>query len=262
MSGRTLNVAQLKENQEYVGGRNVVHEALKAGRGIEKLFIEKGIAYSNDSRINDIITIAKAKSISIISVERETLQEVERTIGIKSEGIVAVADMREDMDIDDILALCKRKNKEPFFIIINNILYEENLGAVLRTCAAGGVDALIIPKRDKRDITPTVVRISMGGSEYVPLIKANLFECLDKLRKEAIKIVGVELNGTSDYFDQDLKGPIALVLGGEDAGLTKPLEDRCDVVVKIPMMPTVQSLNVSVSTGIIIYEKIRQECQI
>ena len=101
----------------------------------------------------------------------------------------------------------------------------------------------------------------MGGSEYVQFVKDNLFESLDAIHQEGIKIVGVELSGSSYYFDEDLTGPIAIVLGGEDAGISEPLQKRCDTVVKIPMIGQIQSLNVSVSTAIIIYEKVRQECQ-
>ena len=257
---------------EFIAGRNVISEALKSDRVFVKIFLEENVirhkdhkdqdqAYSNDTRINDIITEARKRHIATKYVLRSDLQDIEEQILVSSEGIIAVVVKREDMTIHDLLAHCTKKNKEPFFLIVNNILYEENLGAILRTASAGGVDGIILPKREKRLVTPNVARISMGGSEHVPVIRDNLFEVLQLFKKEAIKIIGVELTGKKYYYDEPLSGPIALLLGGEDAGVTEPLLKKCDTVVKIPLLGSIQSLNVSVSTAILIYEKIRQECQ-
>lgn len=255
----------LNNRYETLLGRNVIIEAFKAGRVVKQLYIEKGIENSvksgQNSKISDIILLAKRNNVNVEFVSKDFLIKSERENGVKSEGIIAKVDLLEDMGLDDVLALCKRKNKDPFIVIINNILYEENLGAVIRTCAAGNVDALIVPKRDKRDINPNVSRISMGGINYVPFIKDNLFEILDKLKEEAIKIVALDMNGSKFYYDETLTGPVAVLLGGE-TGLSEPLLKRSDSIVKIPMLGKIESLNLSVSAGIVIYEKIRQECQI
>jgi 23S rRNA (guanosine2251-2'-O)-methyltransferase len=271
MSRRIITgiTGEITPDTEIIAGRNVISEALKSDRVFRKIFIEENVitkkeegqGYSNDTRINDIILLARKRHIATKYVLRSDVKEVEEKILIPSEGIIAIVEKREEMTIRDALAHCTKKNKEPFFIIVNNILYEENLGAILRTAAAGGVDAIILPKRDKRFVTPNVARISMGGSEHVPVVRDNLFEVLQLLTKEAIKIVGVELSGTKYYYDEPLSGPLALLLGGEDAGVTDPLLKKCDVIVKIPLLGSIQSLNVSVSTGILIYEKVRQECQ-
>ncbi len=261
MSKRLLNT----DNFDVIGGRNLVQEALKAGNDVKRIYIENAIKesknYGNDARIHDIISIARSRNIPVEYISRDDIRLLEKDEGVRTEGVAAFLPQRVELTVSDIFALCKQKNKEPFIILVNNILYEENLGAILRTCAAGGVDALIIPKRDNRSLTPNVRRISMGGSEYVPLVRSNLFEALDEIHDEGIQIIGVELNGSAYYYDANLSGPIAIILGGEDAGLTAPLQKRCDQVVKIPMIGMIQSLNVSVSTAILIYEKIRQECQ-
>jgi 23S rRNA (guanosine2251-2'-O)-methyltransferase len=258
MSGRNLS---LDENSEVIGGRNVVLENLKAGRQVSEVYLENGLTAGKDERIRDIITITRNFHIPLQNVESGFLKDIGIKSGINTEGIIAIVAKRNDLDTKELLALCTKKGKEPFIIVVNNILYEENLGAILRTSAASGVDGIIIPKRDKREVTPTVERISMGGAAYVPVVRDNLFQSLDEIHDAGIKIVGVELNGEKYYYDEDLTGPIALVLGGEDAGLSAPLQKRCDQIVKIPMLGQIQSLNVSVSTGIVIYEKVRQECQ-
>lgn len=264
MSKRDLKDRIHEQDTEYLVGRNVLVEALKSERTFKKIFIEENLknrGYSNDSRVRDIINIAQKRSIPLEAIQGRQQAKIEQEVGVTSEGVIGLVEKRERLNIQDLFALCTKKNKEPFFIVINNLLYEENLGAILRSASAGGVDGLILPKRDAREVNANVARISMGGSEHVPVIKANLFEALDMCKKEGMKIVGVELSGSHYYYDEKLSGPLVFVLGGEDAGISAPLLKRCDSVVKIPMLGQVQSLNVSVSTGIVIYEKIRQECQ-
>lgn len=170
---RRSNINIPSEGYEYIVGRNVVLESLKAGRTFKNIYLEASLegqrpsltdTYSKDTRINAIITRAKTANVSISYVARQEILNIEDGIAQKSEGVIGIVKDRKEYTVEEILALCKTKNKEPFIIVVNNILYEENLGAILRTCAAGGVDAVIIPKRDKRELTATVVRISMGGA--------------------------------------------------------------------------------------------------
>jgi len=249
---------------EYIAGRNLVEEALKAGSRVKKVIIESEIkakGYSNDVRIRDIIAIALKKGIPVSYMPRLEMRKIEREIGVKGGGICAQVGIEEEIGFKEFFAHFTKKNKEAFFIILHDILYEENLGSILRSSAAGGVDCVIISNREKRGLTAKVRQVSMGGSEYVPLVRDNLFTVLDILKKEGIKTVGVELSGKSWYYDEELRGSVAFILGGESAGVTDPLLKRCDSIVKLPMLRSIQSLNVSVSAGIIIYEKIRQECQ-
>lgn len=249
------------KTEEYLFGRNFLLEALKTERVFTRIILEKSLGYSKDTRIHAIIERAQANHIPVSFVAKDAIQKIENDEDAQSGGVIGIAQIREELSVKEVLAHCKTIPKEPFFLLINNILYEENLGAILRSAAAGGVDGLIVPKREKRLVNAQIQRSSMGGSEYVPLIRESLFSAIDTLKEEGIKIIGVELTGENYYFDTDLTGPIALVLGGEHAGVSTPLQKRCDEIVKIPMVRPIQSLNVSVSTAILIYEKIRQECQ-
>jgi 23S rRNA (guanosine2251-2'-O)-methyltransferase len=134
----------------------------------------------------------------------------------------------------------------------------QNLGSLLRTGDAAGVDAVVVPRKESVGLTPTVLRVSMGGGASVPVARENLYPAVKLLQEEGVRIVGVDAKGTEDYWKADLKGSVAFVLGGEGSGVSPTLLAKCDKVIRIPMLGQVESLNVGVSGALVLYERIRQ----
>ena len=156
------------------------------------------------------------------------------------------------------MARAREKNEEPLIIVLDEIEDPHNLGAILRTADAAGAHGVIIPKRRAVPLTEGVAKASAGAVEYVPVARvANIIQVMEQLKKEGCWVVGTGLNGKLIY-EQDLKGPLVVVIGSEGKGLSKLTEEKCDFIVKIPMLGQINSLNASVATGVVLYEVVRQ----
>lgn len=233
-------------------GRNMVHDALVSGNKITSVLVSN--ATLDDPRIREIEGLAGKQGIAIEKVRPEQIEHL--TESGNAQGVIAYMELPETPSLEEIL----KSKPNPFIILINKLDYEQNLGAILRSAWAAGVDAVIVtPSAGVHEVTPVVAKVSMGGAAYVPLIQQSLFQALTTIQKYAIPIVGVEVGLGEDYTKQNLKGPLALVFGGESSGLTEPLKKYCDLFVHIPMVKTAASLNVSVATALVIFEKTRQE---
>lgn len=231
----------------------MVHDALKSKQKIQAVLIS--IATLSDPRIKEIESLAERQKIKVEKVRPEQIEHLGESDG--AQGVIAYMELPEPLTLDEIL----KSKKNPFLLLFNKLDYEQNLGAILRTAWAAGVDAVIVPNSGVHEITPVVAKISQGGAAYVPLISMSLFQALTKIKDLAIPIVGVEVDLGQDYVKQNLIGPIALVFGGEAASLSEPLKKYCDLFIHIPMVKQVASLNVSVATALITFEKTRQERQ-
>lgn len=231
-------------------GRNVVVEALKRDRKIFEILIDKG---ASGEKIALVRELAKKAEVKVSFVSRKDLDRVSSTDN--HQGIIGVAEQIKTQNLSTFL----KENPEPFILVLREFMYEQNLGAILRSAAAGGVDAVVVPNSQKHPITPLVERVSMGASNEIAVIEASVHNALSTIKKHNLPIVGVELDGTVTYTEANLRGPLAIVLGGEDTGLSLPIEQKCDIVVRVPMMKGIQSLNLSVSAAILIYEKLRQD---
>ena len=142
-------------------------------------------------------------------------------------------------------------------MLVDEVQYEHNLGAILRSALGAGVDAVIAPVQRGVGISPVVIRVSMGGAEAVPLIREGISSALAEIRRRGIPVLGADVDGVPPW-EVDMRGPLALVLGGEDKGLTPPIRKRCDQIVGIPLAGGLSSLNVSVSAGVLLFERVRQ----
>jgi len=192
-----------------------------------------------------------------VTVESTTLTELDRISSTgHHQGIIAYVKPSKDRTLKRVLTDAGRNI---CVLILDQVQDPHNLGAILRTAESSGVNCVIIPKRRSVDITPAVHRVSMGGSIYVPVLKENLFSALKLLKKEGIRLIGVDPSGSTEYFSENLCGAVAFVLGGEDRGISPTLLERCDSVVRIPMLGRLKSLNVSVATAIVLYERVRQQ---
>ncbi len=228
-------------------------EALKAGTQVVKIAFEEKM--KADERIIQIRELAQEKKIRVERIKRKVLDKKSRTQA--HQGVIGWAEEMEEPSIRQILEAVRGKNRDPFFIILPDVTYEQNLGAVIRTAEAGGVDAVIVSHRASQ-ITPIVSRMAMGATEYLPLIHENIFSVLKLFKEEGIKIIAADLKAEKTLFQSDLSGPIALLIGNEHKGLSQPVNQRIDLQVKIPMLGRIDSLNLSVAAGVLIYEVVRQ----
>lgn len=241
-------------NSDRVEGRNPVIEALKSGREIDKILIAKG---AGEGSINKIIAIAKEKGLVVQYVERQKLNEMSETNS--HQGVIALVAAYEYSTLEDILEGAKGQDEQPFILILDEIMDPHNLGSIMRTADAVGANGIIIPKRRSVGLTATVAKTSAGAIEYVPVAKvSNIAQTIDKLKDQGIWIAGADMAGEKTHFEEDFKGPIALVLGSEGQGLSRLVKEKCDFLINIPMKGKVSSLNASVAASIIMYEVFRQ----
>lgn len=231
-------------------GRNTVHDALTSDKKVVSLSVAAESV--NDPKIKEIINLAKQKNVAINIVTSKQLKH--RSKSFNPQNILAELEL-EDISLEDIL----ETKENPLILLFNRLDYEQNLGAILRTAWGAGVDAVIVSPQGVHKLTPVVTKISMGGSVNVPLLGESLFPALKLLKDRGIPIVGVESGMGEVYTNQNLIGPVALVFGGEDSGISEPIKKYCDVFIHIPMNSELSSLNVSVATAIILFEKLRQD---
>jgi 23S rRNA (guanosine2251-2'-O)-methyltransferase len=243
------------EYEDIVCGRNSVLELLKSEKDINKLFIEKG---NRSGSINEIIAKAKQNHIVIVEVDKRKLD----TMAANHQGVVAIVPPFEYCDIYDILDYAKAKDEDPFIVILDGIEDPHNLGAIIRTCETAGVHGVIIPKRRSASVNSTVVKVSEGATTYVKIARVtNLNDTISKLKDAGLWIIGTDMSAQTYYYDQDLKGPIAIVIGSEGFGMSDLVKKNTDIFIKIPMAGKITSLNASVSAGIVIYEAVKQRKQ-
>ncbi len=242
------------EDASYIEGRNPVIEALKSGREIEKIIIANG---TKEGSINKIVAMARDKNIIIQNVDRSKLDSMSDTKA--HQGVIAIAAMYTYKTVEDILQLAKDRNEAPFIIILDEIEDPHNLGAIIRTAECAGAHGVIIPKRRSVGLTAVVAKTSAGAVEYLPVAKVtNISATIEQLKKENIWIYGADMDGENYYYENDLRGAIALVIGNEGKGMSRIVKEKCDFLVKIPMKGKVSSLNASVATSILTYDVLRQ----
>jgi 23S rRNA (guanosine2251-2'-O)-methyltransferase len=245
---------KLLSSEDYIEGRNPCIEALKSGRTINKLLVAKG---SKEGSINKIIRIAKDNGIVVQEVSREKLDNISES---KShQGVIALVAAKDYVEVDDILEYAASKNEHPFVVILDEIQDVHNFGSILRTADAVGVHGVIIPKRRSVSLNSSVAKTSAGAIEYVKVARvSNIAATIEGLKKSGLWIVGTEMSGEKTFYNADLKGPIALVIGSEGEGIGRLIKEKCDFLVSIPMKGEVASLNASVAAGIVMYEALKQ----
>lgn len=245
---------QNMENQNYIEGRNPVLEAIKSGRGMEKILIAKG---ANQGSINKIKGMAREKNIITQYVDRKKLDSIAHTNS--HQGVVAIVSEYEYSSVEDILQKAKERNEDPFIIILDEISDPHNLGSIMRTAECVGAHGIIIPKRRSVGLTAIVAKTSAGAVEYFPVAKvSNITATIEKLKENGVWVYGADMSGEDEYYQANLKGAVALVIGSEGKGISRLVKEKCDVLVKIPMKGKVSSLNASVAASILMYEVLRQ----
>lgn len=237
-----------------IESKNALLELLKEGRDFEKIYAV-GNAFK-DPKSAEIYQLASKKKIPIIKVSRRAINR--RLRSSSSESIIGMMYSQNDWNLDELLETIYEEEKQPFFLILDNVKYAQNVTAIMRTAYAVGVNGIIVNTQDKSLISDETIRISMGAAERVPLVEMNLFNALKTLKKNGIPIYAVDMDGEI-YYEKDLRGPIAFVMGAEDVGISTGVLERVDGKISIPMREGIGSLNVSCSAAILVYEKLRQE---
>ncbi len=209
-----------------------------------------------DQRINAIIELAQKKSIKVTFVERKKLDTLCQG---NHQGVIAEGNTPEVKSESFLDELLQSLEEPPFLLILDGVQDPHNLGACLRTADAAGVHAIIVPKDRSVSLTPVVRKVACGADQSVPLIQVtNLSRTLKLLKNYPIWIIGTADETEDSIYSTDLSGPLALVMGTEGKGMRRLTRENCDMLVKIPMYGSVESLNVSVATGISLYEAVRQ----
>jgi len=237
-----------------VESKNAILELLKEGRDFDKLYIAANAF--KDEKVREIVEIAGKKNIPVLKVSRKIITR--RLRNSNSESILGYMYSQNNWDLEELLDKLSSEGKQPFFLVLDDLKYTQNIAAIMRTAFAAGVNGIIVNSQEKNLITNETIRISMGAAERIPLVETNLFNALKLLTKNNIKIFAVHMDGKV-YFDANLKGAVAFVMGAEDVGITAGLLERADEKISIPMREGIGSLNVSASAAVVMYEKLRQE---
>ena len=228
------NEKQLEENEydDIVEGRNAVLELLDSDRDINKIFVQSGERHGS---INKIIAIAKENKVVVTEVEKSKLDFMSKTKN--HQGVIAVVPPFNYCEVEDILEYAKSKNEDVFILILDGIEDPHNLGSIIRTAETAGVHAV----------------------EHMKIARVNnITDTIRKLKENGLWIIGTDGSATTLYYNQDLKGDIAIVIGSEGFGMSRLVKENTDMLVKIPMKGKVTSLNASVSAGIVMYEAVKQ----
>lgn len=213
-----------------------------------------------DDRITPIIEDAKSLGVSVQFMSRKALDD--KSQGEQHQGIMArviAAKQKDESDLADLLSKLERANVPPLLLVLDGVTDPHNLGAVIRTADAAGVHGVIVPKDRSAKLNGTARKVACGAAEVMPLfVVTNLARSLTALQDAGVWVVGTAGEAEQDVYNKSLTGPLALVMGAEGAGMRRLTREKCDDLIKIPMAGSVSSLNVSVATGVILYEAVRQ----
>lgn len=238
---------------DLIIGKNPVLEALKSGREMNKIWIAEG---SQRGQMQPIIQLAKEMGITVQYVPKKKMDQLSEG---NHQGVIAQVAAYRYYDIDDLFKKAEEREEAPFFIILDELEDPHNLGSIMRTADAVGAHGIIIPKRRSVGLTATVAKASTGAIEYVPVARVtNLARTVDELKERGVWIFGTDAKGNQDYRQLDGVIPLALVIGSEGKGISRLLRDKCDVLIRLPMIGHVTSLNASVAASLLMYEVYRK----
>ncbi|MGI6005338.1 MAG: 23S rRNA (guanosine(2251)-2'-O)-methyltransferase RlmB [Christensenellales bacterium] len=239
--------------ENLVYGRNPVREALRGERSVEKVLVQRG---DGGGPLGELIARAKEAGVPVQSVERQRLDELCGS-GLH-QGVAAFVAAQAYAGVEDILKRAAERGEDPFILILDGVEDPHNLGSILRTAECAGVHGVIIPKRRAVGLTPVVAKASSGAIEFIPVARVtNIARTVDELKQKNIWVACGVTDG-EPYTSADLKGPLALVIGGEGEGVSHLVEQKCDFKLSVPMRGRISSLNASVAAAVLVYEAVRQ----
>ena len=240
---------------QIIEGRNPVIEALRAGRPITRILMDRNSQLHGATE--KIIQSAKTRGVAVEMVDRQVIER--QSVTASSQGVIAFASAKDYVYLEDLFLLSHEKQEPPLYLVLDGIEDPHNLGAMLRTAEASGVHGVIIREKRAVGLTPAVVKASAGAVEYVPVaMVTNISQAIITLKKNNVWVTGIDMAGVQDYSKVDFSLPAAIVIGGEGKGLSDLARKRCDSIASIPMKGKVSSLNASVAAAVVMYEALRQ----
>ncbi|MES9992321.1 MAG: 23S rRNA (guanosine(2251)-2'-O)-methyltransferase RlmB [Candidatus Thiodiazotropha sp.] len=244
----------MSDSQAWVLGLHAVKSALQRQGSAQELLID---GKRRDARIKEILELAEIAGIPWQQISARVLDE--RFSGDNHQGVALRVRQRQTQDEPYLKALLKRLEEPAFLLILDGVQDPHNLGACLRSADGAGVQAVIAPRDRSVALTSTVRKVASGAAETVPFVQvSNLSRTLKWLKAEGVWLIGTAGEAAETLYEVDLRGPLALVMGGEGKGLRRLTREQCDLLVKLPMAGSVESLNVSVACGVSLYEAVRQ----
>ena len=232
---------------EIVAGRNPVTEVLTGDRDVERVFIADGA----EGSVSKIIALAREKGVIIDFVPRERIDGM--APNVKHQGVVAKVSEYKYAEMEDVFARAERSGEDPFIIILDEVEDPHNLGAIIRTAECAGAHGVVIPKRRSASLTQTVALSAAGAIENMPVVQVtNLGRAIEDLKEKGVWIGAADMDGET-YYDANLTGPIAIVIGNEGRGVGRLVKEKCDFVLSIPMKGKINSLNASNAAAILMY---------
>ncbi len=237
-----------------VRNKNAMREMLLGGANITKIAIVPNL--DQDEQTKEILALAKDRGIKI---EPTPIRKMEkRRSGHSKEVIIAYLEPNNIWTLGKLIDDIYSRDEYPYFLLINKVDFESNIGVIARTAYAAGVNGLIFQGDEERFLNDETLHVSIGAIARIPLVKMNIFEAIKSLNKEGIKTFCLQMGGET-YYKEDLSGPVAFVLGAEREGLSHDISKKCLKQISIPMKQGIDSLNVAVSAGIVLFEKNRQD---
>ena len=228
-----------KRFDDQIEGRNSVLELLESEKDVNKIFVTRGEKHGS---INKILGIAKERKIIVVEKDKKQMDEMAQEENYQ--GVIAIVPPFEYVEISDILQVAKERNEDPFVIVLDGIEDPHNLGSIIRRAAS---------------VNSTVNKASAGAVEHMKIARVtNISDAIEELKQAGLWVCGTAVDTNKYYYNQDLTGPLAIVIGNEGKGIGEKVKKNCDFLVKIPMKGKIQSLNASVSTGIVVYESVKQ----
>lgn len=242
-----------KKSESIVYGLHPVIEAIRSGKLPNKILIKKGLT---SPQINELQQLIRKHQIVRQHVPVEKLN---RLTNAPHQGVIALMPAIEYQDLDTLIPFGFEQGKEPLLVVLDRITDVRNLGAIARTAFCAGADAIIIPSRESAMVNEDAIKTSAGALLHLPVCRVhNLYQSLTYIKDAGFRIISVTEKGKSLHFEADYSGPVALVVGSEENGISKDILRLSNERVKIPLLGNLDSLNVSVATGVVLYEAVRQ----
>lgn len=244
------------KNNDTIFGTRAVMEAIKAGREIEKIFIQSGL---NNDLIKELITTAQARKVPYTFVPQQKLS----TLGDKNhQGVACQLAVVQYASLENIIDKCYSEGREPFFLILDRVTDVRNFGAIARTVECAGLDGIIIGDKGNAPISADAMKTSAGALNHLPVCRVkDMRETFRFLKDNGIQIVACTEKAEQSLYEVQMNSPLALIMGSEEDGISPQMLKDADHLAKIPMRGQIASLNVSVAAGIAIYEAVRQKAK-
>ena len=251
IQNKTIEVSA--ETEERIEGRNPIIEAIRAGRPIHKLFALKG----SEAGVAHIVAMARQAGAVVISSDRRQLDAMSETGA--HQGVIAVCASHAFADMQDIYDGIEKSGRPPLIVLCDGIQDPHNLGAIIRSAEIAGAHGVIISRHRSAGLTATCAKSAAGALEYVPVVRAaNMTDTIEELKSKGIWVYGASGEGETLCYDADLRGPAAIVIGSEGFGISRLVAQHCDVLIRIPMLGVLNSLNASAACSVLLFEAVRQ----